>query len=83
MPQPPRCAAGQRLPPAVDAPSLDPQLQTLLVAPPMAPAAALPAIAGDLETILTSGTLTSTLTVTPASAPSYRAEHALVRLTRR
>ena len=58
--------------------SLDEQLQALLTAPPMAPANALPAIAGDLMAITASATVKSTLTVTPASTTSWTAEHALV-----
>ncbi len=58
--------------------SLDEQLQALLTAPPMAPANELAAIAGDLMAITASATVKSTLTVTPAGASAYTAEHALV-----
>src|SRR6185312_7554650 len=57
--------------------SLDEQLQSLLTAPPMAPASALGAIATDLVAITASATVKSTLTVTPASASTFTAEHAL------
>jgi hypothetical protein len=57
--------------------SLDEQLQALLTAPPMAPASALGAIAADLVAITASATVKSTLTVTPASASTFTAEHAL------
>ncbi len=57
--------------------SLDEQLQTLLLAPPTAPANALPAIAGDLAAIVGTATVTSTLTVSAASDTTYAAEHAL------
>ena len=58
--------------------SLDEELQSLLTAPPMAPAGALPAIANDLAAITASATVKSTLTVTPASTTTFTAAHALV-----
>jgi hypothetical protein len=61
----------------MSATSLDSQLQALLTAPPTAPANALPAIADDLEAIVATVSLKSTLTVTAASATTYTAEHAL------
>jgi hypothetical protein len=57
--------------------SLDEQLQTLLLTPATAPANALPAVAGDLASIVGTATLTSTLTVTAASDSTWAAEHAL------
>jgi hypothetical protein len=57
--------------------SLDKQLQDLLTASPTGAANALPALAGDLDSITRSMTLTSTLTVSPASATTYTAEHTL------
>jgi hypothetical protein len=56
---------------------LDQQLQSLLTSPPTAPANSLPAIGNDLAAITASLLLTSTLTVTAASATSWTAEHAL------
>lgn len=58
--------------------SLDEQLQATLTAPPMAPANALPAIAGDLGAIVATATVKSTLTVTAAGDATWTAEHALV-----
>src|SRR5205823_6500016 len=58
--------------------SLDYQLQGILTSPSMAPANALPAIAGDLAAITATATVKSTLLVTPASESTYSAEHALV-----
>lgn len=57
--------------------SLDKQLQDLLVAPPMAPAAALAYIADDVENITGVATLTSHLTVSAAGPGSFVGEHAL------
>lgn len=60
--------------------SLDSQLQAMLMAPPMAPANQLPYVADDLENITAGATLGSALTVTPASASSWTAEHTLATL---